>query len=1020
MKALRLVGLVVAFSFTAAGCSQEHAAAPPATKSEEAAGEAPAELDPMATAAPTLPASPQAAASAAADVAPRPAPRPRAFKGEAKEKGKSDKDGKKASTTTWKRSKISPHSSKLMIGDHESLPLKAMQVKARVDGFRARVVVDYYYQNDKPRQYEGTFKMRLPNGASPYFLAFGKTLIIAGQQGEVRLVDFVRSRQMGATPQRIMDDRQAQWESVKEARMVPRQKAALAYHDTVRRAVDPALMEWAGPGMFSARVFPLEPSQTHRIVVGYDMDLLTVDDRLVLQLDVPEDVPQKIVDVDIAEPAGSKLTLTKGTAQSRTTGRRHVRYENPAEQTIEISVAQPKPWLLSGSDASGEYFATSFVPKLPARASDKQRSRPAVLMLDTSLSSNPDRYNVWLKLARAILEKNSATIPKFNAVFFNVEQDWWQNGLVDNNEQNRERFFAAAEDRVLEGATDIHAALRDAAGHIEADVFLLSDGAATWGESNLYAMTRKLKGTLFAYRTGMSGTDGHALSHLARETGGAVFSVVGEAQVEAAAVAHRRRPLALSSLEAEGGSDLMIAGRPGALFRGQRIMVVGRGTPRNITLSAGGHTIETKLASPLRSDLAPRSFGSVAVLQLEDFAAATEKVATAYANHFRITGKSSSLLMLESEVDYRNHNIVPENDIAVVKESPAAARVASTLSQIEDTLGDPKASMLAWLHKMQTTPGVTLSLSERFLSRVKAMPSEAFALGLARLDTKITSPDALTASFLGRLKSKSIDYDIFFAEAERRRKYKGPADGLKAFSSMIENNPGDGVLARDVAYYALQHKMPSAAYHLLRRVADTRPHEPQTYLALARAAADADKHDLALIFYEVALAGSWHTRFGDFKTIAQVDYMRTLRKLPNNAFAKERLAALSQTTPVQNADLVVVLTWNTDNSDVDLHVDEPTGEECYYSHPKTRIGGQLTKDVTQGYGPEMYSLKKAPRGSYTVRAKYFASDSNRASARTKVQAMIFENFGRTNERVTEKVITLERGKDMHTVATIRL
>jgi uncharacterized protein YfaP (DUF2135 family) len=114
---------------------------------------------------------------------------------------------------------------------------------------------------------------------------------------------------------------------------------------------------------------------------------------------------------------------------------------------------------------------------------------------------------------------------------------------------------------------------------------------------------------------------------------------------------------------------------------------------------------------------------------------------------------------------------------------------------------------------------------------------------------------------------------------------------------------------------------------------------------------------------------------------------------------------------------MVVISWNTDNTDVDLHVIEPSGEECFYQHTQTQSGGRLTRDVTQGYGPEMFILPQAPKGEYTVRAKYFASDRNRASARTKVHALVFENWGRPNEKVSEKVVTLELGKEMHTIAT---
>jgi uncharacterized protein YfaP (DUF2135 family) len=78
----------------------------------------------------------------------------------------------------------------------------------------------------------------------------------------------------------------------------------------------------------------------------------------------------------------------------------------------------------------------------------------------------------------------------------------------------------------------------------------------------------------------------------------------------------------------------------------------------------------------------------------------------------------------------------------------------------------------------------------------------------------------------------------------------------------------------------------------------------------------------------------------------------------------------------------------------------------------------LTQDVTQGYGPEMYVLRHAPHGRFDVRAHYFASDTNRMSARTKVYATVFENWGEKDERVTEKVVTLESGKELHAIAVV--
>ena len=44
------------------------------------------------------------------------------------------------------------------------------------------------------------------------------------------------------------------------------------------------------------------------------------------------------------------------------------------------------------------------------------------------------------------------------------------------------------------------------------------------------------------------------------------------------------------------------------------------------------------------------------------------------------------------------------------------------------------------------------------------------------------------------------------------------------------------------------------------------------------------------------------------------------------------------------------MTWDADLTDMDLHVIEPSGEEAYYSHNRTRIGGMVSRDFTAGYG----------------------------------------------------------------------
>ncbi len=52
-----------------------------------------------------------------------------------------------------------------------------------------------------------------------------------------------------------------------------------------------------------------------------------------------------------------------------------------------------------------------------------------------------------------------------------------------------------------------------------------------------------------------------------------------------------------------------------------------------------------------------------------------------------------------------------------------------------------------------------------------------------------------------------------------------------------------------------------------------------------------------------------------------------------------------------------VLSWETDANDVDLHVRDGRGGHAYYEHRRLATGGELYADVTNGYGPECFTVR---------------------------------------------------------------
>jgi uncharacterized protein YfaP (DUF2135 family) len=89
-------------------------------------------------------------------------------------------------------------------------------------------------------------------------------------------------------------------------------------------------------------------------------------------------------------------------------------------------------------------------------------------------------------------------------------------------------------------------------------------------------------------------------------------------------------------------------------------------------------------------------------------------------------------------------------------------------------------------------------------------------------------------------------------------------------------------------------------------------------------------------------------------------------------------------------DLRIVMVSDTNDTDVDLHVIEPTDEECFFSHKDSAIGETISRDFTRGYGPEEYSLRKAVNGTYTVRAKYFTNHQQSLTDVTTIMVHIYK------------------------------
>jgi tetratricopeptide (TPR) repeat protein len=117
-------------------------------------------------------------------------------------------------------------------------------------------------------------------------------------------------------------------------------------------------------------------------------------------------------------------------------------------------------------------------------------------------------------------------------------------------------------------------------------------------------------------------------------------------------------------------------------------------------------------------------------------------------------------------------------------------------------------------------------------------------------------------------------------------------------------------------------------------------------------------------------------------------------------------------------DLRIVLSWDADETDIDIHVLEPNCEEAYYGHRRTREGGFVGEDVTTGYGPEEYLAKTAQKGIFKVLCNYFASHQQSLTGPVSVTATVYTNWSRKDEKSQVLTLRLDKPKSKNIIGEI--
>lgn len=250
--------------------------------------------------------------------------------------------------------------------------------------------------------------------------------------------------------------------------------------------------------------------------------------------------------------------------------------------------------------------------------------------------------------------------------------------------------------------------------------------------------------------------------------------------------------------------------------------------------------------------------------------------------------------------------------------------------------------------------------------------------------------------------------EIFFAKGQRDL-------AVRVLSNLAEMELENRHILRILAYRLQQAELGTLAVPLLERVRELAPDEPQSHRDLALALAPTQPQRALDLLWDVA-SGSWDGRFADIDLIALAELNALAARLPKLDLTRVD-ARLRQNLPL---NLRAVLSWDADNTDIDLWVTDPDGEKAYYAHRLTRQGGAMTRDFTGGYGPEEFSLRKAKPGRYEVRAQFFGHRQQLVSPYTTLMLWLATGFGTEAQKDQRVVLRLSGSGEQVLVGTFEV
>ncbi|HYR29235.1 MAG TPA: hypothetical protein VEU30_12270, partial [Thermoanaerobaculia bacterium] len=221
-------------------------------------------------------------------------------------------------------------------------------------------------------------------------------------------------------------------------------------------------------------------------------------------------------------------------------------------------------------------------------------------------------------------------------------------------------------------------------------------------------------------------------------------------------------------------------------------------------------------------------------------------------------------------------------------------------------------------------------------------------------------------------------FHVFAAEVFRRH---SPEIAARVLSDLAEARPDDAPMLRILARVLDGWGESELARLLLERAIEISPEEPQSWREMILVEARRGRAPAVASWSKRMLAVQRDDDNFEDVYVQAADVMRRFETGGNRRGADLRADP--------SDDLTIELMYDTGYSWCDLHVIEPSGEDVSWDQTTSKAGATYTGGYTFGFGPQVYTLKKAPRGTYRLTIDYFGPDETSVSLETLVHVIVY-------------------------------